>query len=424
MTIGSSRSATLNRMGARPSALLIVAVLLGACSSSGAATASPASSAAATSAPSVTATSAPSAPATAVPSQALGPVTTTKLSDFKPFDSAAAACSALSLPKSVAYFVPEANEYYAQLGEAMGKGVTDHGGVWKGLIISDSDPVKNIDQMNQAMQAGIGAMLIQPQDAAAQAAVIQKAIDAGIYVFLSGAPTITQGMALQYNLGYDQAVGAVEWIKANLGGKAKVAVFQGNHVEVLIPRGQGTLDGLKTGGPDIEVVVEQEWDKQTSEEGFALASTIYQAHPDVNVWIGPDDTVLGVDAFLKSKGLDPAKDKILASGLNGTPTGQEAVASGTSFVREVYGFSSPLVGYSAGAFAADWLAGKQVPQVIETRVGRMSSKDEVTAFNAALADPKVAFDRTVAGKEPSVRFWGNICSDTKENHTVANITDN
>jgi ribose transport system substrate-binding protein len=351
-------------------------------------------------------------------------VTTSKLSDFKPFDPAAPSCSAPALPKSVAYFVPEANEYFTQLGEAMGKGVTDHGGEWKGLIISDSDPVKNIDQMDQAMQAGIGALLIQPQDAAAQAVVIQKAIDAGIYVYYSGAPAITQGMALQYNLGYDQAIGAVEWIKANLGGKAKVAVFSGNHVEILIPRHEGTLAGLATGGPDIEVVVEQDWDKQTTEEGFALASTIYQAHPDINVWIGPDDTVLGVDAFLKSKQLDPARDKILASGLNGTPTGQQAVASGTSFVREVYGFSSNLVGYAAGAFAADWLNGKHVPLAIETRVGRMGSKAEVDAFNASLADPKEAFARTAAGNEPSVRFWGNICHDTKEAHTVNNITDN
>lgn len=352
----------------------------------------------------------------------LEPIDFTKLSQFKPFDPTDAVGAIPDLPKKIAYTVPEASEYFQQLSEAVGQACADRGVEYEGLVVSDGDPVKNIDQINQLLQRGIGGLLIQPEDAAAQEQVILQAIDAGVCVWFSGAPASIQGMADQYDLGYVQAVGAVDWIKTNLGGSAKVCVFQGDHVEVLIPRGKGTLDGLATGGAGVEVVVEQEWQKQTTDEGFQYASTILQAHPEINVWIGPDDTILGVDAFLKSKGKSPATDKILASGLNGTPGGQAAVSAGNSFIREVYGFSSTLVGYSAGAFCCDWLAGKQVPQVVQTRVGKMSNKAEVDAFNAALKDPKEAYERTRQGKEPSVAFWGNISFATKENHTAEIVT--
>ncbi len=56
-------------------------------------------------------------------------------------------------------------------------------------------------------------------------------------------------------------------------------------------------------------LVEQELQKITADEGFEFASTMLQANPDIMVWLGPDDTVLGVDAFLKSKKQDPATNK-------------------------------------------------------------------------------------------------------------------
>ena len=65
---------------------------------------------------------------------------------------------------------------------------------------------------------------------------------------LRGHPATIQGMADQYDLGYTQAIATVEWIKENLGGTATVVSFILDHIEILIPRRQGTNDALATGG--------------------------------------------------------------------------------------------------------------------------------------------------------------------------------
>ena len=145
---------------------------------------------------------------------------------------------------------------------------------------------------------------------------------------------IISGMLVVYFVNYGIAHGqTVEWINANMGGKAKVCNFILDHIEALIPRRLGTEAALKEGGAGIELVESLELVDINQDEGFKFASTLLQKNPDINVWIGPDDTVLGVNALLKSKGKKPATDKIYVSGLNGSVAGQDAVSKGT-FVRD------------------------------------------------------------------------------------------
>lgn len=404
---GIGRRQFLTRSAMAGAGLIAAPSIIAACSTGGGA--SPAASAAG----SVAASAAAS----------LGPNTSTSLKDFEPFVPSTTVGSVPPLPKSFAYTIPAASEYFNGLSDAAAQAATERGIQYDGLVISDGDPVKNIDQMNQLLQRGIGGLWIQPEDSPAQGVVILKAIPTGVCCFFSGSPATIQGMADQYDLGYQQALGAVRWIQENLGGQATVMSFILDHIEILIPRRQGTLDGLKTGGDGIKIL-EQELVKITTDEGFEFASTILQANPDVNVWLGPDDSILGVDAFLKSKGLDPATEKVLASGLNGTDAGLAALKSGDSFVRQIYGFNNNLIGYAVGQFMADWMEGKEVPQLVQVRVVPVESPEAVDEFKAQTADVAGAFKKLYAGDYDTqgVALWGQISYDKRMNYTAEGVT--
>ena len=176
----------------------------------------------------------------AAASAAITPNQATTLKDFKPYVPNPTAGSKPPVPNTFSYFVPSASEYFNGLSDAAKQAATDRKIEYGGMVISDADPVKNIDQMNTALQKGIGGMWIQPDDSVAQGQIIVKAIPSGVCSWFSGHPATVQAMADQYDLGYQQALGAVDYITKNLGGKATVVSFILDHIEILIPRKEGT----------------------------------------------------------------------------------------------------------------------------------------------------------------------------------------
>lgn len=345
----------------------------------------------------------------------------TKLSDFQPFVPSDTVGAVPDLPKSIAFMVPAANEYYTDIGNNI-KLAADARGLDYQLVSSESDPVKNIDQINSLLQRGVGCFVVQPQDAAAQGVVLQTAIESGIHVnFLVTPPSNTQSMADQYDLGYQQALTAVQWIQENLGGNAVVANMSLDYIEALIPRREGTEAGLATGGPGI-TVIDVPVTNSSPDEGFQLASTLYQSNPDINVWIGPDDPILSVNAYLESVGRDPATEQIYLSGLNGTQAGLDAVAAGDTFVRSIWGFNNSVFGYASGQICADWLEGRTVPQIIQLGGTESTNADEVAAFKVQLGDPVEQYAQLLAGTQDGNKLWGATSFEQKDDYLRNTIT--
>jgi len=409
---GMDRRSFLTRGAVASAGLVSLPALVAACSP----TAAPA-------------TAAPSGPAGSAESPAPSiadygtPNLSTSLKDFEPFVPSDVVGEKPPVPASFAYFVPAANEYFKGLSDAAELAAKERGIDYQGLVIDDGDPVRNIDQMNQAMQKGIGALWIQPADSVAQAVVIEKAIAEGLCNEFAGNPATIQGMADQYDIGYTQALATVKWINENLGGKATVVNFTLDYIPILVPRHQGATDGLATGGPDIKVI-EQAAVTTTSDEAFGFASTLLQANPDINVWNLYDDAALGVDALLKSKGLDPKTEKIMISGLNGTDAVSQAILGGDSFIRQATAFNSNLIGYAIGQYFADWFEGKQVPQVLQGRAISLDGPDDVTAFLDLIKDPAETFKKFAAGDYESygLAAWGAISYATHMNYTKNGVT--
>src|SRR6266516_3012908 len=146
---------------------------------------------------------------------------------------------------------------------------------------------------------------------------------------------------------------AAIWIKANLGGKAQVVVFNAAKIsQSLIPRANGRIAGVKTAGPGVKVVDNQ--------------GTVQQRHPDVNVWLGDDDTIIGVMSALEAIGKKPS-DKIYLSGVNGQANALSAVKKGTLF-RTDMAFPNGVYEYAVGQLCCDWIEGKSVPQVMDVNL--------------------------------------------------------
>ena len=78
-----------------------------------------------------------------------------------------------------------------------------------------------------------------------------------------------------------------------MGGKASVLYFNADNVSpLLIPRKLGALAALKAGGAGIKVVEDISQNPDVT-KGQQLMSTALQAHPEIDVVLGDDETVLG-----------------------------------------------------------------------------------------------------------------------------------
>ncbi len=345
-----------------------------------------------------------------------------RLSEFGPFTPSDEVGAKPDLPRSIAFMVPDSGiQYYADIGAAIEQGAKD-AGVEYSIVSAAGDPVKNIDQINQMLQKGVGCLVVQPIDTAAQAAVLQQAIDAGIYVdFFVTPPANTQTMADQYDLGYQQGKAAVEWINENLDpATAVVANMSIDAIaEALIPRRLGTEAALTEGGIkfiDVPVL------HATPDEGFTKASTLMQSNPEINVWIGPDADILQVNAYLESAGKDPAVDKIYLTGLNGDTGNLDAVAAGDTFIKSTWAFQNSVMGYAMGRLCGDWLDGKTVPEVLQVKGTNLTDAGAIEEYKKVIGDPASQYELIREGTQGGVAFWGSTSFADKDNHITTIVT--
>jgi ABC-type sugar transport system substrate-binding protein len=254
--------------------------------------------------------------------------TPTTLSSYKPFNPHVPAGPPTGLPKRIATNFPSGSAYFQQFADNVRLAVESRGYHFTSTTYG-SDVAQNVNAINELVNSGIGAVILQVQDEQGQAPTVQKLIDQGIYVIYSVAgPCDTQVIADQYQCGYVQGINAAKWVTQHMGGQAQVCVFNASQISpFFIPRAQGRIDGVKKAGKGVQIVANEPIKLLTPEEGQQLAASVLQAHPGVNVWLGDDDTVIGVVAALQQAG-KKGTDKIFVSGFNGQANALAAVKAG------------------------------------------------------------------------------------------------
>lgn len=327
--------------------------------------------------------------------------------ELAPFEFDQPAGEAPDLPRRIAWANTSDAEFFLQITRSIEQAATERGLEFVTAIAND-DSARNIEQMETFLQRGIGALAIQPLDANAQAPVMQRAIDDGIAVLsLVTPPSTNQAVADQYEVGYAQGEAAAKYITEELGGEANVVYFNTDTIEVLLDRHQGVLDGLATAGDGVEIVADVQPPAITQEGGFEAMSTILQQNPDIDVVLGGDTYVLGALSALEAA--NAVRPEMYLSGIDGDEQALARVREGGVY-RASFAFAYPLMGYAWGQFAADWLEGKPIPQVMQFNAIELNSPETIDQFEADME----AVAETWQDADEYFTMLGSISYETRD----------
>jgi ribose transport system substrate-binding protein len=308
-----------------------------------------------------------------------------------PFDSSRPAGPATGLPHRIAWANTSDTEIFVALGAGMAAAAADTG---LGYLTANAagDPEMNVDQIDTFLARGVGGMTIQPLDPAAQTPVMLKALSQGICVIgIINHPCTLQIAASQYRIGFTQGKAAADYITSHLGGQATVFnMNQDQTAAQLALRNQGVLAGLKTGGRGVTVIDMYVDPAQAGsiQGAFTLMTTVMERHPQIDVVLGDDTPVVGAYRALQQTGA--LKKNMYFSGVDGDANSLALIKQGAPY-RASLAFAWPLMGYGMGRFAADWIAGRQIPRIMVANTTLLDSPQKVDAFEADNADLKGTF---------------------------------
>ena len=174
------------------------------------------------------------------------------------------------------------------------------------LIIADAqdDPAREATNIEDLIQRGVDAILINPTDADAIVPSIQKANAAGIPVF-----TIDRGAAggeVISHIASDNVAGgrlAGEFLCNALGGSGKVVELEGiAGTSAARDRGEGFNAYLSESCPGVEVIARQTANFNRA-EGLSVFENILQAEGEIDgVFAHNDEMILGAIEAAKAAG--------------------------------------------------------------------------------------------------------------------------
>ena len=177
------------------------------------------------------------------------------------------------------------------------------------------------------------AIFLNPVDSKAAGEGVKKAHAAGIPVFTFDVEvTDTEAKDLIVShIGSDNYQGgrlAGESMMKATGNKGKIAIITYPEVTSCIHRRDGFLEYLKENNSQLELVTELTG-KGNREDGYAVATDMLQAHPDlVGIFAINDPSALGAYAAVAKAG---KQDQITIVGFDASPAGKQAV-----FEKQLY----------------------------------------------------------------------------------------
>lgn len=193
-----------------------------------------------------------------------------------------------------------------------------------GITVTTSDPDadsgKQVSGIENLVAGGAKAVIVTPTDPKAISPIANRLHDQGVLVV--GLATSIPEADITFNLD-DSAFGELEgtsagdWLAANREGeKPKVAILhQDSGGDPLLLRHQGVIDGIDAvlGKGNWELVSEVEAFQEDT--GNAQTSVILQAHPDLDLIVGLNDSsALGAVSAITSSGRVPGEDVGVVTG--------------------------------------------------------------------------------------------------------------
>ena len=222
-------------------------------------------------------------------------------------------------------------------------------GVETSIADAEYDSGRQFAQIENFIAAGVDAIAIAPIDQRSVVAVVQRAKDAGIVVVSEAQPIENADANIisnDYEYGYTMGSNAARWINENFNGSAKVALIVQDNVESVILRGNGIEDAINTLAPGAQIVARQTGD--TPEQAFAIAETLLQAHPDLEViQCVNDSSALGAHEAVQAMGR--ATERFYIGGADATDEALAKMMEAGSVLRSTVDIDP----YGTGRLVAD-----------------------------------------------------------------------
>ena len=301
-------------------------------------------------------------------------------------------------------------EVFAQTAEAMEQAAKDAGMDFT-QTAADGDPNKNIEQLNTLLNRGVGAVFVWDLDIAAQRPVNKRLMDTGAAVFtLSSGPSTMPIVANQEDVGNAVADTVEQYITGELGGQAKVVLFNEDNLENIQPRYHPVRDRLAQLGSGVELVSDVTVDSADPDFGFTAMNSVLQAHPDVDVVIGVDPVLVSALKAVQAAGTDTSRMGFF--GVGGDAAAFDEIRKGGPY-KASFAFNTPIIGYAAGVWGADWINGKQIPSLLLVTPVALTNAAAIDEFSADLSDPAGAFENK---RDAYLEPLGNISYETRQNY--------
>ena len=214
------------------------------------------------------------------------------------------------------------------------------------------------------------AIILDPANADGSIGAVQKAVDAGIPVFLVNAEINKEGLAkaqLVSNNAQGAAMGAQQWV-ASVGETGSYAELFGNPADNNAATRSNGYETVLTQYPDLVKAAQEvaDWDRT---KGHDKMQSILQANPDIiGVIAGNDEMALGAIAALKEAG---KLEGVKVGGFDGSPDAVAAITAG----EMQYTVLQPVAVFSAEAV-------KQADSFIKT--GATGAATEKQLFDCLL----------------------------------------
>lgn len=255
------------------------------------------------------------------------------------------------------------NPFFKLIANIMQAEASKHG--YEVVALSgELDPAKQNNQISDFVAQGYKAIFLNPVDSKAVGEGVKKAHAAGIPVFTFDVQVTDEEAKTMIvsHIGSDNYQGgrlAGESMMEVTGDQGEVAIVHYPEVTSCILRRNGFMDYLKEHNSKLKVVTELSG-KGNRNDGYAVATDILQAHPNiVGIFAINDPSGLGAYAAVKKAG---KADNITVIAFDASPAGKQAV-----FEKQLYDtpqqFPRKMATGTVDAFI-QYLNGEDVPKQI------------------------------------------------------------
>lgn len=224
------------------------------------------------------------------------------------------------------------------------------------IVDAQNDSAKQVNDVEDLIQQGVDALLINPTDSASISTAVQSANNIGIPVVTldrSADKGIVEALVASDNIKGGEM--AANYMIEKLGEKAQVIELEGvPGASATRERGQGFHN---IADEKLTIVAKQAADFDRT-KGLTVMENLLQANPDVKaVFAHNDEMALGAIEAINSSGKD-----VMVIGFDGNDDALNAIKSGD--MEATVAQQPELIGKLAVDAARDVLQGKKVEEII------------------------------------------------------------